>query len=89
VVGSALVIRPVWVIGRPGSYFWDTLFFGAQGKGVVWVGIPGARSSVIHQDDLVDAYTRAVERRSVVRGSAFDITYGFTRAPMTSSPRFV
>jgi len=78
VVGSALVIRPVWVIGRSGSYFWDTLFFGAQARKVVWVGTPGARSSVIHRDDLVDAYMRAVERRSIVRGSAFDITNEFT-----------
>ena len=82
VVGSALingiVIRPVWVIGRSGSHLGNILFPSAHAGKVVGLGIPGGRYSTIHQDDLADAYLRAVERGSVVGGSIFDIANEFT-----------
>ena len=84
VAGSALVngivIRPVWVIGRSGSHLGRMLFPSAHAGEVVGIGIPGGRYSVIHQDDLADAYVKAVERGSIVRGSIFDITNEFTES---------
>jgi len=84
VVGNALlngiVIRPVWVIGRSGSHLGNLLFPGAHAGEVVCAGTPGARYSIIHQDDLADAYVRAVERGSIVHGSIFDITNEFTES---------
>ena len=81
VVGSTIlngiVIRPGWVIGRSGSHLGRALFSGAHDGEVVFVGTPGARFSIIHQDDLADAYVRTVERGSIVRGSIFDITNEF------------
>jgi nucleoside-diphosphate-sugar epimerase len=56
------------------------LFSGAHAGEATWVGAPGARWSVIHQDDLADAYVRATERGSIVRGSTFDITNEFTES---------
>ena len=82
VVGSTLVngivVRPVWVIGRSGSHLGNMLFPSAHAGKVVGLGIPGGRWSVIHQDDLADAYLRAVERGSIVGGSTFDIANEFT-----------
>ena len=84
VVGSTLVngivIRPVWVVGRSGSHLGDMLFPSAHAGQVVGLGIPGGRWSVIHQDDLADAYLRAVERGSIVGGSTFDIANEFTES---------
>ena len=84
VVGSTvlngIVIRPAWVIGRSGSYLGNMLFSDAGAGEVVWIGTPGARYSIIHQDDLADAYVRAVERGSIVRGSTFDVTNEFTES---------
>ena len=82
VVGSTLVngivIRPVWVIGRSGSHLGKILFPSAHAGKVVGLGVPGGRYSIIHQDDLADAYLRAVERGSIVGGSIFDIANEFT-----------
>ena len=84
VVGSThlngIVIRSAWVIGRSGSHLGNMLFPGAHAGEVVWIGTAGGRCSVIHQDDLADAYLRAVERGSLVRGSIFDITNEFTES---------
>lgn len=84
VVGSTLlngiVIRPVWVIGRSGSYLGSMLFSSAHAGEVVGLGTPGGRYSIIHQDDLADAYLRAVERGSIVRGSTFDIVNEFSES---------
>ena len=79
-VVNGIAIRPVWVIGRSGSHLGNMLFSGAHAGEVVCVGTPGARYSIIHQDDLADAYLRAVERGSIVRGSIFDITNEFTES---------
>ena len=84
VVGSTLVngivIRPVWVIGRSGSHLGNILFPSAHAGEVVGLGTPGGRYSVIHQDDLADAYLRAAERGSIVGGSTFDITNDYTES---------
>jgi len=84
VVGSALIngiiIRPPWVIGRSGSHLGNILFPSASAGEVVGLGTPGGRYSTIHQDDLADAYLRAVERGSIVGGSIFDITNEFTES---------
>ena len=85
VVGSTLlngiIIRPVWVIGRSGSRLGSMLFPSAHAGEAVGIGTPGGRYSTIHQDDLADAYLRAVERGSVVHGSIFDrVTNEFTES---------
>ncbi|KAF9643435.1 NAD(P)-binding protein [Thelephora ganbajun] len=84
VVGSTLlngiVIRPVWVIGRSESHLGNLLFPSAHAGEVVGIGTPGARYSIIHQDDLADAYLRVVERGSIVHGSIFDIANEFTES---------
>lgn len=84
VVGSTvlngIVIRSPWVIGRSGSHLGNMLFPSAHAGEVVWIGTPGARCSVIHQEDLADAYLRAVERGSIVGGSIFDIANEFTES---------
>jgi nucleoside-diphosphate-sugar epimerase len=84
VVGSTLlngiVIRPVWVIGRSGSRLGSMLFPSAHAGEVMGIGTPGGRYATIHQDDLADAYLRAVERGSIVGGSIFDITNEFTES---------
>jgi len=84
VVGSTLlngiVIRPVWVIGRSGSHLGNLLFPSAHAGQVIGIGTPGGRYSTIHQDDLADAYLRAVERGSIVGGSTFDIANEFTES---------
>ena len=84
VVGSTLlngiVIRPVWVIGRSGCHLGSMLFPNAHAGEVVGIGTPGGRYATIHQDDLADAYLRAVERGSIVGGSIFDISNEFTES---------
>ena len=77
---NGIVIRPSGVIGRSCSHLGDMMFSGAHAGEVVWIGTPGGRCSIIHQDDLADAYLRAVERGSIVRGSIFDITNEFTES---------
>ena len=77
---NGIVIRSVWVIGRSGSHLGDMMFSGAHAGEVVWIGTPGGRCSIVHQDDLADAYLRAVERGSIVRGSIFDITNEFSES---------
>ena len=77
---NGIVIRPVWVIGRSGSHLGNLLFPSAHAGEVVCVGTTGGRYSVIHQDDLADAYVRAVERGSIVGGSIFDIANEFTES---------
>ena len=56
------------------------LFPSAHAGEAVWIGTPGGRRSGIHQDDLADAYLRAVERGSIVGGSIFDIANEFTES---------
>jgi nucleoside-diphosphate-sugar epimerase len=84
VVGSTvlngIIIRSVWVIGRSGSHLGNMLFPSAHAGEVVAIGTPGGRYSIVHQDDLADAYLRAVERGSIVGGSIFDITNEFTES---------
>ena len=84
VIGSTLlngiVIRPVWVIGRSASHVGRMFFLSAHAGEVVGFGTPGGRYSTIHQDDWADAYVRAVERGSIVRGSIFDIGNDFTES---------
>jgi len=84
VIGSTLlngiVIRPVWVIGRSASHVGRLFFLNAHAGEVVGFGTPGGRCSTIHQDDLADAYVRAVEKGSIVRGSIFDIGNDFTES---------
>ena len=75
---NGIVIRPVWVIGRSGSHLGNLLFPSAHAGEAVAIGTPGGRYSIIHQDDLADAYVRAVERGSIVGGSIFDIANEFT-----------
>lgn len=77
---NGIVIRPVWVIGRSGSHLGNMLFPSAHAGEVVGIGTPGGRYSIIHQDDLSDAYVRAVERGTIVGGSIFDITNEFTES---------
>ena len=77
---NGIVIRPVWVIGRSGSHLGNMLFPSAHSGEVVCIGTPGGRYSIIHQDDLADAYLRAVERGSIVGGSIFDIANEFTES---------
>ena len=77
---SGIVIRPVWVIGRSGSHLGNLLFPSAHAGEVVGIGSPGGRYSIIHQDDVADAYVRAVERGSIVGGSIFDIANEFTES---------
>ena len=79
-VVNGIVIRPPWVIGRSGSHLGNLLFPSAHSGEVVGVGTPGGRYSIIHQDDLADAYVRAAERGSIVGGSIFDITNEFTES---------
>ncbi|KAF9787352.1 hypothetical protein BJ322DRAFT_719017 [Thelephora terrestris] len=84
VVGSTvldgIVIRSPWMIGRSVSLLGNMLFPSAHAGEVVGVGTPGGRYSIIHQEDLADAYLRAVERGSIVGGSIFDITNEYTES---------
>lgn len=84
VVGSTvvngIVMRPVWIIGRAGSHLANLLFPSAHAGEVVGVGTPGGRCSTVHQDDLADAYVRAVERGSIVGGTIFEISNEFTES---------
>jgi len=84
VIGSTLlngiVIRPVWVIGRSASHVGSMFFPSAHAGEVVGIGTPGGRYPIIHQDDLADAYVRAVEKGSIVRGSIFDIGNDYTES---------
>ena len=84
VVGSAvlsgIIIRPVWVIGRSGSYLGNLFFPSAHAGEVIAIGTPGGRYSTIHQDDLADAYLRVVERGSIVGGLIFDVANDFTES---------
>jgi len=77
---NGIVIRPAWVIGRSGSHLGNILFPSAHAGEVACLGTPGGRYSVIHQDDVADAYLRAVERGSIVGGSIFDIANEFTES---------
>lgn len=77
---NGIVIRPGWVIGRTGSHLGNILFPSWEAGKVVGIGSPGGRYSTIHQDDLGDAYVRAVERASIVGGSIFDIANEFTES---------
>ena len=78
---NGIIIRAPWVIGRSGSDLGNKLFPEAKaGEELVGVGNPGGRCSIVHQDDLADAYLRAVERGSIAGGSIFDITNEFTES---------
>ena len=77
---NGIIIRSSWVIGRSGSHLGNILFPSAHAGEAVGVGTPGGRYSIVHQDDLADAYLRAVERGSIVGGSIFDITNEFTES---------
>ena len=55
-------------------------FHSAHAGEVLGIGTPGGRYPIIHQDDLADAYVRAVERGSIVRGSIFDIGNDYTES---------
>ena len=56
------------------------LFPSAHSGEVVCIGTSGGRYSIIHQDDLANAYLRAIERGSIVGGSIFDIANEFTES---------
>ncbi|KZT63697.1 NAD(P)-binding protein [Daedalea quercina L-15889] len=77
---NGIVIRPAIMYGRSGSFL--ALMFQAARKGecIKWYGAPGARYSLLHQDDLGEMYRLAVEKSAILGGICFDAANDFSES---------
>ena len=77
---NGIVIRPSLLYGKSASLL-DSVFEAAEtGRQIAWYGKPGGRFSLIHTDDLADAYVRAVEKAPILGGLAIDVSNDTTES---------
>lgn len=69
-----VVIRPVCLYGRAGSYFssyhFDAAYEAVKAGNKAFASISGGKVATIHADDLAELYVRVAELAPVVRGQA-------------------
>ncbi|KAG9285049.1 hypothetical protein G9A89_009860 [Geosiphon pyriformis] len=70
---NGIVIRPGEIYGKSGSL--TGLWFGGALAGILsHPGVPNLRWSLVHVDDIADAYLRVVKNADLVKGHIFNIT---------------
>jgi nucleoside-diphosphate-sugar epimerase len=70
---NGIVIRPGLVYGR-GASLLAPLFESAKAGKAQWPGAPGQRFTLVHTDDLAQAYLLVTEKAPILNGIVFDVT---------------